>query len=315
MLNKTIIGGLGNQLFQYAALRGIGARLFPGEEINLSFTAENYRTGESVVKPNMLADFALKPYRTSETIRPKGVQRLLSGAVGVEIQRGWRGIDQNDIAPRRQIQHEVELKRQKTLNRFGLYQMQDGYYPFETSNAKEKYFTGYFESEKYFDEIRDEIKREFTPVRAPLSENGELYRRMAETDSACVSIRRGDFVGTSIDGYANICGADYFYRAMARMRALIPNAVWFVFSNDIEWAKENVRCEGETHYERGVDPDWETLRLMSSCRHFIISNSTFHWWAQYLSKSENKVVIAPGQWRRNSARPDIYQAGWELIDV
>ena len=313
MLNKTIVGNLGNQLFQYAALRGIQRKLYPNEGINLSFASENYKTGEKRVYPNHLADLSLKPYSVSEVIHPSGIQRLLTGAVGCEIQLCWRG--ETGIAAKRAIQHTVELRRQKLLNRFGVYQMQDGYYPFAVSSAREKHFFGYFESEKYFSHIRDELLAEFTPTHAPLAENVDLYRRIAETESVCISVRRGDFVGTSIDDYANICGADYFAHAMERMRTLCPNAVWFFFSDDIEWVKQAIPFDGTAFYERGTDPGWEKLRLMSSCKHFIISNSSFSWWAQYLSDNPNKIVLAPSQWRRNSARPDIYQANWELIEV
>ena len=312
MLKKTIIGNLGNQMFQYAALRGMQAKYYPNEEIELSFTAVNYRTGERITKPNWLEHFELRPYRVAEEIRPVGIQRLVSGALGFYIQKQW---DTDDIATRRNIQHDIEVKFQPLLNRFGLYQMQDGYCDWAKCNVKDKHFTGYFESEQYFAHIGEEIRKEFTPIQPPRPENEELYRRMAETNSVCISIRRGDFVGTEIDGYANLCGPAYFKAAMEKMKELVKNPVFFVFSNDLPWVREHMDFPGEVYFERGDDPVWESLRLMSSCKHFIISNSSFHWWVQYLSKHPEKQVIAPDQWRRNSPRPDIYLPGWTLLPV
>lgn len=303
MLQKIILGNLGNQMFQYASLRGIQAALYPDEPIRLIFT--DYQ--------NQLLDFNLRPYQTAERLRQSPLQRLLSGGTGFLIERGWKS---DDIPHQRAVQHRVELRMQPVLNRFGLYQMQDGYYPFAPSKAKNKIVTGYLESEQYFSHIAADIRREFTPIHAPLAENAALYERMAETEAVCVSVRRGDFLDPKIKNYAYLCDVNYYHAAIGRMKALVPGAVFFVFSDDVAWAREKLSFGGaEAHYERGTDPVYEKLRLMQSCKHFILSNSSFSWWAQYLSEHSEKRVIAPSRWRRGSDRPDIYQAGWNLIDV
>lgn len=312
MLKKTIVGNLGNQMFQYAALRGIQARLYPHQEICLSFTTLNSHTGIRDTKENYLRHYALKPYLTEDIIRPAGMQRLISGSVGVLLERSFRN---RDVAGCHQIQHRTELCMQPVLNRFGIYQMQDGYYPFHKAWTRDQYVTGYLESERYFEEIADEIRAEFQPIDPLLPNNKALMNHIQSSNSVCISIRRGDFVGTEIDQYANICDAAYYTRAMDRMRALFPDAEWFFFSDDIEWVKANVPYTGTAFYESGADPVWEKLRLMSACRHFIIANSSFAWWAQFLGSAEDKRVIAPSQWRRNSPRPDIYQSDWIRIDV
>lgn len=80
------------------------------------------------------------------------------------------------------------------------------------------------------------------------------------------------------------------------MQAHVPDPVFIVFSNDIPWVKENLKIDGEVYYESGRDPVWETFRLMYSCRHFIISNSTLHWWAQFRSLNKDKIVVVPERW-------------------
>lgn len=81
------------------------------------------------------------------------------------------------------------------------------------------------------------------------------------------------------------------------MQELVEDPVICFFSDDIKWVKTNIKIEGaKVYYESGEDPVWEKLRLMYSCKNFIISNSTFSWWAQYLSKNPNKIVISPNRW-------------------
>lgn len=99
------------------------------------------------------------------------------------------------------------------------------------------------------------------------------------------------------------------------MKQKVRNAKFFVFSDDIEWVKENMNFPEDSVFESGNDPVWEKLRMMYSCKHFIISNSTFSWWAQYLSRNSEKVVIAPNKWRNKGVWQDIYQENWNIIKI
>lgn len=87
----------------------------------------------------------------------------------------------------------------------------------------------------------------------------------------------------------------------------IPNAKFFVFSNDVEWLKKNVDFKHTVAFENGCDPVWEKLRLMYSCKHFVISNSTFSWWAQYLSSNKEKIVVAPDRWYNSEIKSDLLE--------
>ncbi len=145
-----------------------------------------------------------------------------------------------------------------------------------------------------------------------------MYKMIEDSNSICISIRRGDFVTDSEISKRNlVCDSNYFYRAIDEMNKRVKNPRYVVFSDDVEWCKNNIDFPKDTIYEDGTDPIWEKLRLMYSCKHFIISNSTFSWWAQYLSRNKDKVVIAPSKWKNFSYRKDgkfdIYDDKWILI--
>ena len=102
------------------------------------------------------------------------------------------------------------------------------------------------------------------------------------------------------------------------MKEKIDNPLFVVFSDDIEWVKENMDFGASAIYEDGTDPLYEKIRLMSSCKHFIISNSTFSWWVQYLSTNKKKIVIAPKKWKniaykKDTGKLDIYEDFWILL--
>ena len=107
---------------------------------------------------------------------------------------------------------------------------------------------------------------------------------------------------------------------MERVKEKVENPVFYIFSNtpeDIAWIKEHYDfSEYNVEYVDLNNPDYEELRLMYSCKHFIISNSTFSWWAQYLGEYENKVVVAPSEWNREvDDCSGIYMSGWEIVEV
>jgi hypothetical protein len=177
---------------------------------------------------------------------------------------------------------------------------------------------GYFECAKYFSSIDSVIRAEFIPKNPPLPENAGLYKIIETEESVCVNVRRGDYLAPQNRQATHVCSENYYLRAMEEMKRLHPGAVFIVFSNDIVWCKSFFADTGYTFYfESGADPVWETLRLMYSCKHFIMSNSTFAWWAQYLSRHKNKTVIVPNRWRNWKSYSDsmLYEASFIKMPV
>ena len=211
--------------------------------------------------------------------------------------------------------HQMEKKYSNLLMKFGIYWLQQGYMEFRKTKMKNKYFCGLFESSKYFNDYRDVILKEFTPKYQELPKNKKMYEAISKSNSVCITIRRGDFLSNENKKSHYVCTPEYFDKAIKKICQLINNPTFFVFSDDIDWVKNNMSFPGKVFYEDGTDPVWEKLRLMYSCKHFIISNSTFSWWAQYLSRNDKKIVIAPSRWKNTYQNDDIYEDNWILIEV
>jgi len=107
-----------------------------------------------------------------------------------------------------------------------------------------------------------------------------------------------------------------FQKAIAAIKEHVKQPVFFFFSDDINWVKNNIICNDECYFEDNCNPIWECLRLMYSCKHFIISNSTFSWWGQYLSRNENKLVVAPSIWYNiENETAHLLEDNWIKIDI
>ena len=181
--------------------------------------------------------------------------------------------------------------------------------------AKNIVICGNFENPKYFEEIKPILLKEFTPKFPPLEHNKKLYEIINNTNSVCVTIRRGDYLSTNNKNVYYLCDEAYFQKAIQLIATKVNNPVFIFFSDDIEWVKNNIKVKFEAYYERGDDPIWEKIRLMYSCKHFIISNSSFSWWAQYLSRNEQKVVVSPNRWYRKGCVTTLIDEKFLTIEV
>jgi hypothetical protein len=300
MININIQGRLGNQMFQYAFARAVQKQM-NGEQINICFGEDG----------NLLQDFCVKDFIVLDNFQLNFIQKVVIKFF-LLIRRIKKITYKNRIA-----EHRIEIKYQKTLNFFGIYWLTQGYYDFSIKETKNTMLIGYFESSKYFSEITKQIKSEFVPKYDKLSSNYDLYKKIETSESVCLAIRRGDYIEDDyVKKVAYVCSEDYYYKAIKKIKELVTKPVFFIFSNDIEWVKEKIELNTgiEVYYEDKNNPAWETMRLMYNCKHFIISNSTFHWWAQYLSRNENKIVIAPNRWRNYECELAIYEPDWILIE-
>lgn len=308
MIQLNISGRAGNQMFQYATVRAFMKRYQIEDQMQISFALNEHQNFK-----NELENFNVHPFK----IVPKNKLNFFQYVI-FQIYRINRKIV--NIKAKKQKKdcfienRKLQLKWQKLLNFFGIYHFLYGYCELKNSFVKNKLFEGYFESSRYFDEIKEELMLEFTPKYDKLEKNKKLYQLIEETNSVCVTIRRGDFLEKENKDRFYICTPEYFQRGIEYMQSKLNNPQFVIFSDDIEWCKEHMKFPFGTAFEDGTDPVWEKLRLMYSCKHFIISNSTFSWWAQHLSRNHEKIVVAPDRWSKFGYTKDIYEKNWRTIE-
>lgn len=299
MIYLSIKGRLGNQMFQYAMARSLQEKLNMDILIDWHHVIESNTKEPNIGYQNSLKDFHVKDFTSineSKYIENMSLRQYLS----------FRKYEKNfpfgkDIVDKAKFESEFYDKHKNC----GLLFYENGYIDFDLSKLPKNIFlSGYYESTRYFDNIENELKKEFTPIHSKLSHNLDMYNKIENYESVCVTVRRGDFVGNS---FHDVCRTEYFLYGMDIIAKKIKNPTFFIFSNDVDWIKENVKFKYPVIFEEGSDPVWEKLRMMYSCKHFIISNSTFSWWAQYLSKNKDKIVVAPDRWYNSKMKSDLIE--------
>ena len=283
MVILQLSGGLGNQMFEYALYLSLRAK---GKHVKIDDVSD-YRTPDR--RPVQLSVFDADYERASEE----------------EVIR----YTDSSLSPLSRIRRK--LTGRKSL----LYRERDMEYDETVFERDPVYLTGFFQSEKYFADVKEEVRRRLTfseRVKAELSESyREILTRIEAVPSVSVHVRRGDYLHASHNGmYEGICTLDYYRKAMAQIREKEPEAVFFLFSNDMEWTKEHLAGPDCVPVEGGSEEKgYLDLYLMSRCRHNIIANSSFSWWGAWLNDNPEKQVIAPARWINGRECRDIYTEG------
>lgn len=294
MIYINLRGGLGNQLFQYASARSFA--IAANEKLCLDLSGITNKTHNIYA----LDKFNINAETVNEChIWQKKVSRVF---LSISYRIGKRfGYDKS---------YKFDVILSYILNLFGIYNIDNGYMKFKRSITKNKYINGYLQSDKYF-EADNRIIREELSLKEGLSENAlKLSNTMKSQNSVCVHIRRGDFV--NIGGI--VCTHEYYEGAVKYLAQRLENPEFYIFSNDIPWVRENISFPVEVNFIDDNNPNYEEIILMSSCNNFVISNSTFSWWGQFLSENKGKIVIAPDRWFVDGQREDIYQDDWIIMN-
>ena len=208
---------------------------------------------------------------------------------------------------------------QKKLQYHGIYyedRFFDLYsYPKEYKNI---FLKGHFEDYNYFKDERltEVLRKELTPKHEVL-DGDELLKIAKETNSVCVSMRSWGEVSNfnSIIKSRQVCDRNYYESAIRKIKELEPDSTIIIFSDDMEWAKRTLGGKANFYFEEKKYDICEKIVLMSSCKSFIISNSSFSWWAQYLSINNDKTVISPFKWYNDSNDKRLINPNWVIIDV
>ncbi len=298
MIIVKLAGGLGNQMFQYAA----GRSLAVVHNVPLKLDCAWY--GESPSPLTTPRAYALHHFgiRKSEAT-PEEI---------AAVRHPWGSGLWGRLQARR------EGRRPPWRRRWYCQESATVFDPNFFRAGPDVYLDGYWQSEKHFTPIADDIRRIFT-LRRPLSgRNREAAEAVAQCESVALHVRRKDYVTNPlIHQVFVVCGREYYEAAAARIQTRVTDPVFFVFSDDPVWCRENLRLPATTKFVdwNTADQDVEDLRLMSLCRHNIIANSSFSWWGAWLNRNSDKIVIAPRRWFRDPTVPtiDLIPAGWERL--
>ncbi len=295
MIIVRISGGLGNQMFQYACGRALAERLSTVLKLDLQ-----------PFESDPLRDYALHSLNIHEHIAIPNEIALVKG-----LSWGEKAI----LKFGRRFGSQLAGAY---LNMSGSHFREKKVFEYDSSilNLKDSiYLDGYWQSEEYFIGVRDILLREFTARHIPSSEMLEEMGGIAETSSIALHVRRGDYVSSPATSRTHgFCGLDYYSRAVAHMAAHVADPHFFVFSDDLPWAIQNLCLDFPTIFvgESIGNAAHDDLMLMKECQHHIIANSSFSWWGAWLCTNENQIVIAPKRWFADERvqTPDLLPSNW-----
>lgn len=286
-------GGLGNQMFQYAFGLALEHRIRHAVTYDMSFFDQ--LPGEHVTRRFELHVFGIAPPPATDD----RIRRLL------DSHSPWRT---------RLSRKFPLLVPQRTFHERMPYTLD----PAVFAARRDMYFDGYWQTERYFADISDQVRAAFTFADRSHPEVVRIATQIRATTAVSLHVRRGDYTNHSAaQQYFVTCGIGYYEGAMARMLAEYPDTEFFVFSDDIDWARSNLPSTAPLHFVEGNTGDRspEDMRLMSLCKHHIIANSSFSWWGAWLNPLPNKTVIAPKHWLKDTAipTPDLLPPRWLAI--
>jgi hypothetical protein len=174
---------------------------------------------------------------------------------------------------------------------------------------------GYWQSERYFADVADLVRREFSFKRSAGGRNAEVAAEIAACNSVSLHVRRGDYATDPVVmAMHGVCSLDYYDRAVEYIVERVSDPVFFLFSDDPDWVREQLKVHGSVRVvdHNGPDAGCEDLRLMGQCNHHIIANSTFSWWGAWLNLNPDKIIVAPKQWFADESldTTDLLPASW-----
>lgn len=297
MIISYIMGGLGNQMFQYAFGKSAACRFQASLKIDVSdytrFKSHNGFELESVFNAKLEA-------ATEEDFR-----QVL----------GWRG---------------NKLIRQQLLNRSrGLFLPPNVFIQDLNKSAVDNvsslrspaYLHGVWQSQTYFEPIADHVRSDFVFATECTDEDLRIREKIAASNSVSLHVRRGDYVSNShTNSVHGVCSIDYYLRAINYLSQRYSNLSYFIFSDDIEWTKNNIEINAPVTFvahNQGARAHAD-MKLMQACRHHIIANSTFSWWGAWLSKmwlQGQGSIIAPTRWaaKNTVATQETIPSSWVRI--
>lgn len=209
-----------------------------------------------------------------------------------------------------------EKRYNKIFGKYGMFICENGYIEPKVNLYKPTYLEGYFQSEKYFESCKHDILKLFSSLENEQSkiENYCGIDLIRKRNSVCISIKVEHNIGNPL---YDVCTISYWKQAVKYIIDNVENPLFFICSDNVKYVIENIIDASKFEYivQDSNLPVHISLAVMSECKHFIIGNTSFGWWAQYLSGNINKIIVAPSRWMGVDMPIDIYQESWKLIEV
>lgn len=295
----NITGGLGNQMFQYSFALALKHR-HPEEDVYIDI--QHYHT------------IFFKKYKSSNLHNGYELDKIFLG-LKLPIAGFKQLVKVSYWIPNyvlsRIMRKVLPIRKTEWVSSF------DMDYAFDEKallNANDCYYEGYWQAVGYYSGIKEELRKVFAHP-TPNSYNADMIRKIRSSESVGVHVRRGDYLQTSF--FKGICELDYYKKAITELLKDKKKHTFFVFSNDIEWCKENLlglmqgyECVFVTE-NKGKNSCWDMF-LMTYCKDLIIANSSFSWWGAFLNK-DVKRVYAPYPWLNGDCKLEVYDESWVKV--
>ena len=292
MVISKVIGGLGNQMFQYAIGRAVSLQLQTELKLDVS----------------EFDGYAL--HQGYELDRVFHLQVPIANRQEVRKLLGWQSYPLVQRIVVRFLPHGVVENM--------VHEPHFHYWHGVKDLVGNCYLAGYWQSEKYFSEIETQIRQDFSFKTMVDNKNKKMADYIQSINAISLHVRRGDYVNSSkTNAMHGTCSLDYYQMAMDYIIQQVDNPCFIVFSDDIPWVKANLST---SHVCRFVDYNqgensFRDMQLMGLCQHHIIANSTFSWWGAWLNANKDKIVIAPKYWFAHDkcSTQDLYPSEWMIL--
>jgi hypothetical protein len=276
MIITKLYGGLGNQMFQYAAGRRLAAVHDTQLKMDRSWFNADQGPNPPAIREYELECFVLAQNFTStkDLARIDLPGRSLQGKLY------------------RKVAGPIKLFRESETAEF---------YPEVLKAPNDSCLDGYWQTEKYFADKAELIRTDFNFKAKASGKNLELARQISSVNSVSLHVRRGDYASNpQTKAFHGLTSLQYYQTTVEKISKQVDSPHFFVFSDDPDWTKKNIKIAAPTTYIGHNKKGFEDLRLMSLCKHHIIANSSFSWWGAWLNPSPDKIVYAPRVWFANS---------------
>lgn len=292
MIITHVIGGLGNQMFQYA----IGRALSLTRGVPLRLDTHDFE--------------GYAQHNGYELERVFNISAQIATDADCRQVMGWRASPIVLRALRRKILSFLRGSNIAVEPGFN-------YWSSIVNVPDDCYLQGYWQSENYFRHCAPTIRVDFSFKIPADPRNLELSNKISQCNAVSLHVRRGDYAANPVTlAMHGLCTPDYYHQAIRYVSERVAQPVFFIFSDDVAWVKENISIKFPCRYvdhNRGSE-SYNDMRLMSLCRHHIIANSSFSWWGAWLNAKTDRIVVAPKKWLVNNNNvSDLYTPDWVIL--